>query len=195
MNFQIARGREIQKYINDIAVLRITVFREYPYLYDGDMPTEVDYLSGYSSSKNSVLIFVKDGEKTVGAVSGKPLADMEELLLVPFAQHHLSVQDIFYLGEIMLLKEYRGKGIGYQLYRKFEDVVKQKKQYQKMAIAEIGRQDQDPRKPKNYIPGRVFWQRLGYIEYPEMIIQVLYKETDNAENIPHSLIYSLKDLM
>ena len=167
MKFQIATGHHTQEYINDVATLRLLVFREYPYLYDGDRRTELDYPNGYSSNENSILVIAKDGEKIVGAISGKPLLETEEAFLVPFAQQRLPVQGIFYLGEIMLLKEYRGQGVGSQLYRRFEDVVKQKEKYQKMAILEIVREDQDPRKPKSYIPGHEFWRKLGYIEHPD----------------------------
>ncbi|HEX2580239.1 MAG TPA: GNAT family N-acetyltransferase [Rhabdochlamydiaceae bacterium] len=163
-------------------------------MYDGDMQTEADYLGGYSSSKNGILAVVKDGEKIVGAVSGKPLAETEEVLLVPFAQKKLPIQSVFYLGEIMLLKEYRGKGIGYQLYTRFEEAVKQKNQHIHMALVEIIRQDHDPRKPKNYISGHRFWQKLGFLEHSEMVIKVAYKEIDSTEKISHSLVYSLKNL-
>jgi hypothetical protein len=38
------RGREIEPYLQEIAGLRITVFREFPYLYEGDLEYEMAYL-------------------------------------------------------------------------------------------------------------------------------------------------------
>lgn len=193
MEFQIVTGQQFQQHINTIAALRILIFKEYPYLYDGDIQTEMDYLKSYSKSKNSVLIIVKDKQKVIGAVIGIPLAEADEIILPPFAQNQ-SIHSIFYLGEILLLKEYRGKGIGYQMYRMFEDLVRQKKQYHKIAIAEVIRDQHDPRKPKNYISVHKLLERLGYVKHPEMVILASYKEVDSTGKIPHSLVYSFKDL-
>jgi GNAT superfamily N-acetyltransferase len=193
MEFQIATGQQFQQHINAIAALRISIFKEYPYLYDGDIQTETEYLKSYSKSKNSVLIIVKDKQKVIGAVTGIPLAEADEMFLTPFPKNQ-SIHSIFYLGEILLLKEYRGKGIGYQMYRIFEDLVRQKKQYHKIAIAEVIRDQNDPRKPKNYISVHKLWERLGYIEHPEIVMQCSYKTVDSTEKIPHSLVYSFKDL-
>jgi len=194
VNFQIVTGQQLQQHIDAIAALRISIFKEYPYLYDGDMQSEMDYLKSYSKSKNSILIIVKDQGNIVGALTGIPLAEADEMFLTPFAKNQLPIHHIFYLGEILLSKEYRGKGIGYQMYRMFEDLVRQKKQYQKIAIAEVIRNQHDPRKPKNYISVHKLWERLGYIEHPEMVMQFSYKEVDSSGKIPHSFVFSFKDL-
>jgi len=136
---------------------------------------------------------VKDDEKVIGAVTGIPLAEAGEKFLIPFATNQ-PVDSIFYLGEILLLKDYRGKGIGYQLYKMFEDWVRKKQQYQTIAIVEVIRDQHDPRKPKHYTPVHKLWEKLGYVEHPEMAIQASYKEVDSDGKIPHSLVYSFKDL-
>lgn len=193
MEFQITTGQQFQQHINSIAGLRISIFKEYPYLYDGDIQTEMEYLKSYTKSKHSVLIIVKDKQNIIGAVTGIPLAEADEIFLTPFAKNQ-SIQSIFYLGEILLLKEYRGKGIGYQMYRMFEDLVRQKTEYHKIALAEVIRCQHDPRKPKNYTSLQKFWVRLGYVEHSDMVIQANYKEIDSNWKIPHSLVYSFKDL-
>jgi GNAT superfamily N-acetyltransferase len=193
LKFHILTGPQLQPYINDIAALRISIFRDYPYLYDGDIQTEIDYLKSYSKSANSILVLVEDHKKVVGAVTGLPLAEVDETLLTPFEKNS-SLHSIFYLGEILLLKEYRGKGVGHQMYRMFEDLVRQKKQFQKIAIAEVMRDPHDPRQPKNYISVHELWKKLGYARHPEMVIQASYKEIDSTEKIPHSLVCSLKKL-
>ena len=193
MEFEIATGHEFQQYTNEIAALRMLVFKEYPYLYDGDMQTELDHLNDYSKSKNSILIIVKDEQKVIGAVTGIPLAEVDEVFLTPFAKNE-PIDSIFHLGEILLLKEYRGKGIGYKTYKLFEDLVREKKQYNKIAIIEVVRDQDDPRKPKNYISARKFWEKMGYTEHPKMVIHTFYKEVDSPEKVPHTLVYSFKDM-
>src|SRR3989344_4682367 len=48
------RGREIIPYIHKIAALRIAIFREYPYLYEGDMSYEERYLLMYSRTEDAI---------------------------------------------------------------------------------------------------------------------------------------------
>ncbi|HLB52190.1 MAG TPA: GNAT family N-acetyltransferase [Chlamydiales bacterium] len=194
MEFQVVTGNLFKQYINTVANLRMSIFKEYPYLYDGSMTYEAEYLKSYAVSKNSILIIVKDKEKIVGAITGIPLMETDEMFRIPFVKHHFPVRSIFYLGEILLLKEYRGKGIGYKMYKMFEDLVRKNKQYEKIAIAEVLRDKNDPRKPENYVSVHKLWERLGYIEHSEMIMQAPYKEIGGAGKVPHSLIFSFKDL-
>ena len=43
MFIESVRGREIKNYLDDIASLRINVFKEFPYLYDGCINYERKY--------------------------------------------------------------------------------------------------------------------------------------------------------
>ena len=43
-------GPDLNNYIDNIARLRIEVFRDFPYLYDGTMEYERNYLQTYSRS-------------------------------------------------------------------------------------------------------------------------------------------------
>jgi len=194
MEFEILTNHQIQQHIETIASLRIAIFKEYPYLYDGDMQSERDYLKSYAASKNSVVILAKDKGKIVGAVTGIPLSELDKIFLMPFMEKHIPTKAQYYLGEILLLKEYRGKGNGYKLYSMFEEWVRQKGKYQKIVIAEVVRPANDPRKPKDYIPTRKFWESLGYIEHPELVFHIPYKEIGYKEKVPHSLVFSFKDL-
>ena len=42
-------GRQVQPYIQELARLRIEIFRDFPYLYEGDLDYEAQYLQTYSS--------------------------------------------------------------------------------------------------------------------------------------------------
>lgn len=194
MEFQVVTGHRLKKYINTIASLRMAVFREYPYLYDGSMDSEEAYLKSYASSKNSILVMARDKEETVGVVAGMPLIEMDEVFQSPFEKHNVAIHSIFYLGDMLLLKEYRGRGIGSKIYKMFEDLVRKNKQYQTIAIAEILRDKNDPRQPKNYVSADKFWASLHYAKHPEIVIQIPYKEVDSAGKVPHLLVVSCKDL-
>jgi hypothetical protein len=49
------QGAEIHPYILDLARLRIEVFKDYPYLYQGDMEYEMDYVRRFGYEKHPEL--------------------------------------------------------------------------------------------------------------------------------------------
>ena len=49
MQLETVVGDALAKYIPDLARLRMTVFREYPYLYDGSEAYEAEYLRTYTA--------------------------------------------------------------------------------------------------------------------------------------------------
>ena len=46
---RILTGDAVAGVLDDLARLRIAVFRDWPYLYDGDVDYERDYLTAYQS--------------------------------------------------------------------------------------------------------------------------------------------------
>lgn len=77
-------GVEVQPYLNDLARLRIDIFRDYPYLYAGDLDYEMRYLQTYSRSPESLFVMAFDGETVIGASTGVPMVYEE----AAFKQHH-----------------------------------------------------------------------------------------------------------
>ncbi|KTD19339.1 hypothetical protein [Legionella israelensis] len=61
------KGKDILPYISDLATLRIKVFKEYPYLYEGDVHYEQNYLQTYVTCPESIMVLVLD-QKQVGQV-------------------------------------------------------------------------------------------------------------------------------
>jgi len=50
------KGKEILPYLSELARLRIEIFKEYPYLYEGDLAYEEQYLHTYAVC--SVIFFL-----------------------------------------------------------------------------------------------------------------------------------------
>ena len=59
--FKTYRGEEISQIIEPLAQLRMKVFYEYPYLYDGNLDSELRYLGRYLKIKDSFVLMVFDG--------------------------------------------------------------------------------------------------------------------------------------
>ena len=70
--------------LEDIATLRIAVFRDWPYLYDGDHGYERTYLGRYVRSAGAVCVAAYDGATMIGVSTGMPLAEEHEPIKAPF---------------------------------------------------------------------------------------------------------------
>ena len=100
---ELVRGRDIGARLDEVARLRIEVFREWPYLYDGDAAYEARYLATYTRSADSVFVLALDGERVVGASTGLPLDDEEPAFRAPFVERGIDASRVFYCGESVLL--------------------------------------------------------------------------------------------
>ncbi|HZP92062.1 MAG TPA: hypothetical protein VFB20_04175, partial [Burkholderiales bacterium] len=56
-------GKGLERYVDDLARLRIEVFREFPYLYDGSLDYERKYLKTYIGVPDSVIVLAFDGDR------------------------------------------------------------------------------------------------------------------------------------
>ena len=62
MKIKALSGKEILPYLDDLAKLRIEVFREYPYLYDGSIEYELQYLKMLREATRGVLVAALEGQ-------------------------------------------------------------------------------------------------------------------------------------
>jgi hypothetical protein len=90
---------EVAQRLGDIAPLRIIVFWDWPYLYDGDPDYEGRYLRPYAESPRAVVVGAFDGRALVEAATGRPLADHEEGMADALRALRLSSGQVFYLAE------------------------------------------------------------------------------------------------
>ncbi len=78
------RGAALEPWLEHVAALRIRVFRDFPYLYDGSLAYEANYLRTYVESDTAVCVLALAGERVVGASTGLALSDETEAFRRPF---------------------------------------------------------------------------------------------------------------
>ncbi len=188
------QGERLQARIDDLAHLRITVFRGFPYLYDGDMAYEAQYLQTYLDSPDSVLFAVFDDDKVVGASTAIPLVDEADYVREPFVKAKLNLSQIFYFGESVLLPEYRGQGIGVRFFELREAAAVQYGSQFAYFCAVI-RPDDHPLKPVGYRPLHAFWQKRGFAPVSALVSTFSWKDIDETEESPKHLSYWRKSLV
>jgi len=187
-------GDAIAPHVSALAELRIRVFREWPYLYDGDLHYEARYLETYSRSPESLFVLVLDGERVVGASTGLPMADETEEFKRPFLSQGYDPERIFYFGESVLLPEYRGRGLGVRFFTEREDYARGLKRFAHAAFCGVQRPLDHPRRPADYVPLDAFWTRRGYVKHPELETTYTWKDLDDTEQSPKPMTFWLKSL-
>lgn len=175
------RGPKIEEHWQEIAALRIQVFREYPYLYQGSVDYERDYLRAYWESQNSLIVLLRDGGRAVGATTCMPLSEEHSDFLVPFHQAGLDPKDFFYLGESVLLPEYRGRGFGNVFFDEREAHAQSLGGFRFTCFCAVERPPHHPLKPVDYQPLHGFWQKRGYQHRPDLRCQFSWKDLDESE--------------
>lgn len=144
-----------------LAQLRLTVFRDWPYLYDGTIEYEQRYLSKFIEAPNHAAVCALDGDKLVGASTASPLAHQYDELTQPFLNAGYGIGDVFYFGESILLPNYRGQGIGHAFFEGREAHAAALG-YGKNAFCGVVRPADHPLTPDTYRPLDTFWQKRGY---------------------------------
>jgi GNAT superfamily N-acetyltransferase len=194
LRFITKKSSEIQEVIEDLANLRITVFRAFPYLYEGSFDYEKEYLKTYINSAKSLLFSVYDGDKMVGATTCIPLADETPDVQEPFLKAKMDLSRIFYFGESILLPQYRGLGIGHRFFDKREAHATRFGTYETTCFCGVVRPENHPLRPTDYQPLDEFWTKRGYKKQPQL--QSLFEWLDIGETKPTSkpMIYWSRQL-
>lgn len=196
MDIQVksVKGDGIKPYITDLARLRMELFRDFPYLYDGSLEYEEDYLSVYLRSKETIIVLAIVGDQVVGASSGMPMAMEAEEVKAPFIKAGMAYESIFYFGESLLLKEYRGKGIGHLFFKEREAHAKKLKKYSHAAFCAVVRPENHPRKPADYLPLDPFWVKRGYTRRPDLVTTFSWQDLDEDNESLKPMVFWIKEI-
>ncbi|MGD8275415.1 MAG: GNAT family N-acetyltransferase [Thiohalocapsa sp.] len=201
-NIQITpvSGADLHDAIPDLAALRIRVFRDYPYLYDGDADYEAKYLATYARARGSVVVLARDGGCIVGASTALPLVEETEEVQAPFTAAGYDPARVFYLGESVLLPEYRGRGIGVRFFEEREAHARALAKdpaggfgpFDWLTFCAVERAADDPRRPPGYVPLDRFWQHRGYKRHPELRTTFSWQEIGERAESPKPMVFWLK---
>lgn len=186
-------GHQISPYLADVARLRISVFREFPYLYVGTPAYEERYLATYSRSPASLFVLAWDQGRIVGAATGVPLHAETAEIQQPFVTHGYALDQVFYFGESVLLPEYRGRGIGVRFFAEREAYAQELGGMRYTAFCAVQRPLDHPRRPPQYVPLDAFWERRGYTRHPELHTLMTWQDVDEASESPKRMVFWLRE--
>jgi GNAT superfamily N-acetyltransferase len=186
-------GADLEKALPDLGRLRIEVFRDYPYLYDGTLDYEESYLNALAGNKDSIIVAAEDDGKIVGCATGSALAGHHEEFAAPFEARQIDPSEIFYCGESVLLPMYRGRGLGHSFFDKREAHARDRG-YKYSTFCGVIRPEDHPLKPANYSPLDGFWQKRGYQKAEGIIGTFRWKDTNQEEETDHPMQFWIRGL-
>jgi GNAT superfamily N-acetyltransferase len=193
LRFETLAGPALLPLLPDLARLRIAVFREWPYLYEGDEAYERGYLRNYAQDAGAAVVVCRDGEAVVGAATCAPMATSHREVREAFAAAGLDPAGFCYFGESVLLGRYRGQGAGVRFFTDREAHAR-RIGLRHAAFCGVLRDPADPRRPAGYVPLDAFWRRRGYTPRPDLTVTFDWKEIGATEETPHTLSFWTKDL-
>ncbi|HLT92942.1 MAG TPA: hypothetical protein VKZ56_00200 [Membranihabitans sp.] len=185
---------EIEKYIDEIARLRLTIFREYPYLYDGNKDYEADYLKKFIGTEDSIVVLAFSNDSIIGALTGLPLQYEEPDVCKPWIELDQPLDKLYYFSEGLILDHYRKRGIGRQMFRIAEDWVENTRRYDVFTLATVIRSDDHPKKPENYSSTDIFWEKLGYRKTNGLVCTIPWREIGEDQEYPKPLLFWSKNI-
>ena len=165
IEIRILKGGDLRATLPALAGLRISVFREWPYLYDGSLDYEEKYLARYADTDGAVIVGAFDnafeGDRLAGAATGQPLIHEVAAIRRPFEEAGLDPAEVFYFAESVLDPGYRGQGIGHSFFDEREAHARSVG-CSVAGFCAVIRPDNHPMKPEDYSPLDPFWTKRGY---------------------------------
>lgn len=193
VRIELATGEAIAPYLDAVAALRISVFREYPYLYEGSLDYEHAYLASYASSPASLVVLALDGSRAVGASTALPLVQHSDAVVPPLVRAGFAPDAVYYFGESVLEPAYRGRGLG----SRFFDERERRARELGFAVATfcaVDRPADHPRRPHGYQPPGALWRRHGFVRRPDIVGDFAWRDLGDADETTKPMVFWIKEL-
>lgn len=184
-------GAAFEQWLDPVAALRIQVFREFPYLYEGTLDYEKNYLQRYMESSGSTLVLALDGDQVVGASTALPMRDADAAFQQPFLAQGLDTDRIYYFGESVLLQRYRGLGIGHRFFDERERAAREQG-CTLTTFCAVQRPPDHPARPADYQSHDRFWTRRGYTARPDLTCDYHWCDIGETEETLKPMLFWIK---
>lgn len=193
VNIRALKALEIESLILEISSLRINIFQEFPYIYDGSIDYEVKYLARYVKSP-SARVFLAENEvgHVVGMSTCLRLEDEMDEIKKPFLERKFDVSKIFYFGESLLLPKYRGLGLGHRFFDEREKHALNYPETKMTSFCAVNRPINHPLRSIDYKPLDEFWMKRGYQKQNNLICELEWKDIDQSQETKKTLTFWTK---
>lgn len=196
-SFKLFTGKDVQAIVPFIAQQRVSEFREYPYLYEGNIAEDTEHCQWFAQLPHSAVAVAYLAGKPVGFISSTSFADFDVHFkgsIALFENNGLDPHNFIYIPEAIIMPEHRGKSLTEKLHALIEKHAKSLG-YKGICFAEESH-DKHPLKPATYKGLEGLFLRAGYtktqmiIKFPWLTIQ----PDGSLKDEDHELCYWIKNL-
>jgi GNAT superfamily N-acetyltransferase len=189
-------GSGLKPYLHSMAKLRMDVLKEFPYLKEPDLFQELTYLKKIVTCKEAIGVLIFDNTTLVGLSLGYPLVIDELEVKRPFLEKQLDLTTYFVFSDSLLLKQYRGRGIGHHFFDTRENHVHHYKLYTHICFYVPARGDEkrEDLSSRDTISLNDFWRKRGFTRISDMHCKLSWKEVGQTHPKEHLMSYWMKDL-
>ncbi|MCX7384152.1 MAG: GNAT family N-acetyltransferase [Alphaproteobacteria bacterium] len=194
LRIAVYSGPALTPMLPALSRLRMAVFRAWPYLYEGDLAAEADYLADFVRAPTAGLVVAFDGQEPVGCSTCVALVEEDAGLTGPFLVRGIDPARVFYFGESVLLPAYRGRGAGVAFFAAREAHARAVSDCDFAAFCAVVRPEDHPARPAGHVPLDTFWRRRGFTPYPDLTCGMAWREVGGDSEIDHTLSFWIKSL-
>lgn len=179
--------------LRSLAILRMTVFRRWPYLYDGSIAYEMAYLTEFLADPEATLVVARIADIVVGMATASRLSRQAEAIRVPLERAGYDSGSIFYFGESVLLPQFRGRGVGHAFFDQREAAARAAGA-DAAAFCAVVRPAAHHAKPADARDLAPFWVRRGYSPVEGATTCLDWKDVGNAVETAHPMQFWARPL-
>jgi GNAT superfamily N-acetyltransferase len=186
-------GEAIVPHLPQIAALRIAVFAEYPYLYQGSLENETRYLRGYAASPQCLAVLAWAGDAIVGVSTAMPAALHSDEVGPVLAAAGYDVSRVYYYGESVLDRAYRGRGLGHAFMEAREQAARVFG-FTTAAFCAVVRPEDHAARPRDYVPHDAFWTKCGFVRKPDVVTHFEWQDLGENTRSAKPMVFWVKEL-
>jgi GNAT superfamily N-acetyltransferase len=193
LSYRALRGADLRSAVDDLAALRIEVFRDWPYLYDGDPDYERSYIKPYLQSSQALVVGAYDGPDLVGAATGTPLSDHAADFGAGFETASIEIAKTFYCAESVLRAPHRGQGAGHVFFD-MREAHARALGFAYCCFCAVIRPEDHPARPPTHRPLDPFWRARGYRPLTGVIAHFSWKDVGAGQETRKPLQFWIRSL-
>ncbi len=193
IHIQSFHGEQAKIYVSEVAQLRIDLFRNFPYLYDGSTAYEEKYLHTLIEAPENIIVMAFEDNAVVGAACALPMRYETLNIQQPLIDKGYDIDQIYYFGESIIRPSHRNRGFGKEFFRIREEWAQGLGWYDFITFCNIERSTDHPAKNLDYKAPDEYWKSLGF-QPTDMFCQIAWKELSEANESPKPLRFWMKEI-